>query len=450
MHEEYREPVLCVCASRASSRGVAYRRADDLDSLEVFSDELADAIAFIDTYAPHLAGLRACLRRGIAFHNAALPLQLRQLIEKAVERRVLKVVCATTTLAEGVDLPFRVTVLAEWLQWRMDTRDQQKPFGALKFRNIAGRSGRAGVFAEGDTIVFENVLGPSKFVDHQNRTGAILSMMERPDEVSSALEEEVVSSESEARKRVMSANFLAAISENPRDATLERSYADKLLVRELPNGESAHQMMAKIRADVLGGGGVAFAVAASPLRLTPIGEAASRSLFSPESCRTIIQVLGSLPASNEFEEIAAYLLTELGGIPEQHNSDWSKIVSTSGSRFVVKRDDLQDVLSAWRTGVALPQIFAGLPSVRRSKAKDNVSEWLAGRRRSENWSNNFDKFADFIDAVVEIFLPWVLDACANLSPHVPEANSCPWGEIQSVVSRTIKIRRPDVQITEPL
>ena len=212
MHEEYQEPVLCVRASRASSRGVAFRLAKDLDRIEVLHDELANTIAFIDNYAAHLAGLRECLLRGVYFHNAALPLRLRQLIEKAIEKRVLKVVCATTTLAEGVDLPFRVTVLAEWLQWRMDTRDQQRPFDALKFRNIAGRSGRAGVFAEGDTIVFENVLGPSKFVDAQNRAASILSMMERPDEVRSALEEEVVPAESEARRRVISRQFLAAIS----------------------------------------------------------------------------------------------------------------------------------------------------------------------------------------------------------------------------------------------
>jgi helicase len=444
MHEEYQEPVLCVCASRASSRGVAYRLSKDLDSIEVLSDELANTVAFIDSYAPHLAGLKECLLRGIAFHNAALPLQLRQLIEKAVERRVLKIVCATTTLAEGVDLPFRVTVLAEWLQWRMDTRDQQRPFDALKFRNIAGRSGRAGVFAEGDTIVFENVLGPSKFVDSQNRTTAILSMMERPNEVRSALEEEVIPAESEARRRIISGNFLAAISENPGDLALERSFAKRLLFRKLPNGDSANQMLAKIRTDVLDGGEMAFAVAASSLRLTPLGEAANRSLLSPESCRTIIQVLDTLPMSDEFDEVAAYLLNHLGGIPEQYNSDWSKIALRSGSRFVVKSTDLQNVLSAWRTGVALTEIFAALPSVKKSKSQESVSDWLSGRSTSENWSNSFDKFADFIDAVIENFLPLILDACANLSTHVPgEATMRPWDKFRTVAIRTIEIRHRD-------
>ena len=439
-----------MCASRASSHGVAFRLAKDLDRIEVLHDELANTIAFIDNYAAHLAGLRECLLRGVYFHNAALPLRLRQLIEKAIEKRVLKVVCATTTLAEGVDLPFRVTVLAEWLQWRMDTRDQQRPFDALKFRNIAGRSGRAGVFAEGDTIVFENVLGPSKFVDAQNRAASILSMMERPDEVRSALEEEVVPAESEARRRVISSNFLAAISENPSDGSLEQSFAKRLLVRKLANGDSADQMLAKIRTDVLDGGEMAFATAASPLRLTPLGEAANRSLFSPESCRTIIAALDTLPVSNEFEDVAAHLLTHLGGLPEQPNSDWSKIALKAGSRFVVKSPDVEDVLAAWRTGVALPQIFAELPTVKKSKSQESVLDWLSGRSTSENWSNSFDKFADFIDAVIENFLPLILDACANLSKHVPgEAAMRPWDTFRTIAIRAIENRHLDTQRSAP-
>ncbi|HYD47382.1 MAG TPA: DEAD/DEAH box helicase, partial [Terriglobales bacterium] len=255
LYEEYHQPILCVCASRSSSRGVAAQLAEEFEPYEVLDDLLVEIIGFIDGQAQHLMGLKQCLLSGVAYHNAALPFRLRQLIEQAVERRILRVVCATTTLAEGVDLPFRVTVLADWLQWRMDTKSQQQPFGALKFRNIAGRAGRAGVFTEGDTVVFENLLGPSRFVDHQNRTGAILTMLDTPRQVQSALEEEdIVPTELEARKRVLSSNFLAAIRENPDDESLEKSFAKVLLLRKLPSGETAEQLASKIKAGVLEGG----------------------------------------------------------------------------------------------------------------------------------------------------------------------------------------------------
>ena len=445
MYEETREPVLCVCASRASSRGVAYRLAADLEPIDVLDDALLKPVEYIATFAPHLTGLKACIERGVAFHNAALPVQLRLLIEAAVEKRVLKVVCATTTLAEGVDLPFRVTVLAEWLQWKLDTRDQQKPFGALKFRNIAGRSGRAGVFTEGDTIVLENVLGPSKYADHQNRTASILSMMERPSEVGSALEEDVFPGELEARRRVLSSSFLAAIRENPRDNALEKSFANKLLARKLPNGESIQTVTTKIRTDVLSGGQLAFATAASPLRLTPLGEAANQTVFSPESCRLIVQTIGELGERSEFGEIASFLLAHLGGIPEQPNQDWSKIALSQGSKFVVKAQDLRLVISAWRALTPLPLIFSQLPSVKKSKSRDSVTAWLAGEQRSETWASSFDKVSDFVDSVLEEFLPWLIDACAILTASLPTAEQRSWADLAIVLTETIEARHAGTQ-----
>ena len=497
MYEEFQEPILCVCASRSSSRGVAAKLAEDFEPYEVLDEVITELVQFIETQAQHLLGLKQCLLSGVAYHNAALPLPLRQLIEQAVERRVLRVVCATTTLAEGVDLPFQVTVLAEWLQWRMDTRDQQQPFGALKFRNIAGRAGRAGVFTEGDTVVFENLLGPSRFVDHQNRASAILSMLETPREVQSALEkEEILPTELEARKRVLSSNFLAAIRENPNDERLDKgtskncparstamkpplidtgsflvqfsyvhevgsrtlhvpaifrgphkSFANALFFRKLPTGESAEQLKSKIRSYFLGGGDRAFAVAASPIRLTALGEAANSSRFSPESVRQIISAMEALEASTSFEDVASELLHMLGALPEQQNSDWTKSVSKSGTRFVVKPADLALAISMWQSGLTIAQMFGELPAVKRSKARDNVSEWLSGSRVSENWAGSFDKFADFVKSVIEGYLPWLLEACASLSGVMPTiGRHVPWAELVSIVNETIDRRRAAAQL----
>ena len=85
-----------------------------------------------------------------------IPLDVREGIERAVESRALKVVAATTTLAEGVDLPFRVTILADWLTF---DGEKDRPMDSLLFKNIAGRCGRAGQFTEGDTIIFDNPVG---------------------------------------------------------------------------------------------------------------------------------------------------------------------------------------------------------------------------------------------------------------------------------------------------
>jgi helicase len=376
------------------------------------------------------------LERGVAYHNAGLPIALRQLIEKAVEKKAIKVICATTTLAEGVDLPFRITILAEWLQWRLDTKDQQIPFGPLKFRNIVGRSGRAGVFTEGDTIVFENVLGPSKFVDQQNRTASILSMMESPKQVESALEEEVNPSEYEARCSVISSNFLACIAELPDDEQPEKTFSQHLLAK------SSLELLRKVRAEVLSGGEQAFATAASPLKLTPLGRAANESLLSPESCRQVMRVMHEVWVNLAFDEVCSHLLTNLAGIAEQTNADWKKAAANPrASRFVVKPDVLPQIIEMWRRYEPLPTMFGAIPALARSKSKVNVFDWLEGRAQSENWSNQFDKFADFAEAVLGKFLPMALDACARFSEVLPEHRlGAPWRQIRDLALAIVEGR----------
>lgn len=76
------------------------------------------------------------LRRGVAYHNASLPSDVKQGLEEVIKARELDSVSATTTLAEGVDTPFRHTIVFEWM---VGVKDKQAPMSPLMFRNIAGR-----------------------------------------------------------------------------------------------------------------------------------------------------------------------------------------------------------------------------------------------------------------------------------------------------------------------
>jgi len=49
--------------------------------------------------------LQGCLLTGIAFHHAGLDAQDRRLVEKAFSEGKIKVLCATSTLAMGINLP---------------------------------------------------------------------------------------------------------------------------------------------------------------------------------------------------------------------------------------------------------------------------------------------------------------------------------------------------------
>lgn len=92
--------------------------------------------------------------------------------------------------------------------------------------------------------------------------------------------------------------------------------------------------------------------------------------------------------------------------------------------------------------VDLATMFAELPSVKKSKARESVSEWLAGEQLSENWSGNFDKFVYFIDTVLEQYLPWLLEACAALAIGTEDTAQPPWPEFIAIVDQVLKARHP--------
>lgn len=156
-------PGLIVCPRKVDTRLLARELLAGREEVE--DDEVAGIAASILERYPYLDFLVECLKRGVSYHNASLPFDVRRDIEKLTRERVLSVVCATTTLAEGADLPFRWTIVAHWLTSMRDTGTDMK---SMIFRNIAGRCGRAGAFSEGDTILFENLMGPPSLQNRRN------------------------------------------------------------------------------------------------------------------------------------------------------------------------------------------------------------------------------------------------------------------------------------------
>ena len=165
-YEQYGQPVLCVCSTRRKTRHLAARIAQRFAPLEPLPGPIRVITDLIDQKYQFLRPLKESLQRGVAYHNSSLPHEVREGIERAAETRSLRAVAATTTLAEGVDLPFRVTILVDWLTF---DGENSRPMESLLFKNIAGRCGRAGQFTEGDTVVFDNPVGDSQFTSPARR-----------------------------------------------------------------------------------------------------------------------------------------------------------------------------------------------------------------------------------------------------------------------------------------
>lgn len=96
---------------------------------------------------------------GVAYHHAALPVDVQSEIEDACRSGLITVVCATTTLTEGINLPVRTVVICE-RGFRTEEGFQTvlSPSGVI---NAAGRAGRAGRETEGWVVIADQSGAPS-------------------------------------------------------------------------------------------------------------------------------------------------------------------------------------------------------------------------------------------------------------------------------------------------
>lgn len=86
------------------------------------------------------------LERGVVLHHGKMPGILARLLVELINERVVNLVLATSTLSEGVNLPF-CTILVPKLH------RAQAPINVSEFQNLVGRAGRPGIGTEGRTLV---------------------------------------------------------------------------------------------------------------------------------------------------------------------------------------------------------------------------------------------------------------------------------------------------------
>jgi len=426
---QYAGSILCVCASKDDSRKLAFALAERFEEEETPPAPILQAIDNIERNHPFLRPLNSLLRRGLAYHNASLPHEVREHIEACAKAGSLKVVASTTTLAEGVDLPFRFTVLVDWLTW---SGDKQHPMSGLLFRNIAGRCGRAGVYTEGDTFVYDNLVGDATYTNHvvrpQLQEEVFLSSQSA--ELRSALEDVGGGNDTGERLAVLASQFLASIPENPTSQDLVNEFAKNTLwASRHPEERRVKQTFERIQDSLIDETQGALARAASPLRLTVFGKAANSTGFSPDSCRRIVHFLRQPQSEIAIESICVRLLLDFGSFPEQNNRELRKIASNKRAKFRVKAEDISSIIRLLLNGATAEDIFATLPAVRASSIEPRVDRWLVGDADAQKWDEEFDKFAEFVKTVLRDFLPWTLRSCARLKSFAGGwADTVEWDE----------------------
>ena len=433
--------VLCLCATRRGARQLARALCAIFPENSETSGSLAQAISLIETRHRTLLPLARLLRHGVSWHSAALPSDLRALIERAVSEGDICALASTRTLAEGVDLPWNQTVLADWMVW--DERGWHPMDGGL-FRNIAGRCGRAGAFTEGDTFVFDNPLGPTQWTAPDVRADVqrhqfLDASRKAP---ASSLQPQEGQPIAPAIRAAWESGLSALLSwhstsRGPLDADLLNG------VFYLPHRDSALWNTALSHTfDAWLAGEWARVEADGCWSITARGEALARADLSPATAARLVDALASLPRraptnSAEAANLNSLLWHAVQGVPE--DSDNSPLWAPR-SKFPVRPHDLALVGREWLEGVPVAAMFASLPRVRESKGfpgEEALRAWLdgengAGHKMDDtdaDWTGQFDRFGDWTRSALGTWTPRLWRACAALCPLVssrPDLEKWEW------------------------
>ncbi|WP_276484762.1 DEAD/DEAH box helicase [Paraflavitalea pollutisoli] len=94
-----------------------------------------------DTVHPDY-GLPEVIRKGITYHHARLPSHVRRVVEHAVKEGAIKVVVATTTLLQGVNLPVQNIIIRNPNLNQKKKNQQSSRLSNYELANLRGRAGR--------------------------------------------------------------------------------------------------------------------------------------------------------------------------------------------------------------------------------------------------------------------------------------------------------------------
>ncbi|MDH2444645.1 DEAD/DEAH box helicase [Amnibacterium sp. CER49] len=169
----------CDAAVRQAMRdGIRLTEAWERDEIRAIVDDrcrtLMDEDLAVLGYWEWLEGLE----RGVAAHHAGLLPAFKEVVEELFQRKLVKVVFATETLALGINMPARTVVLEQLEKFNGEGR---VPITPGEYTQLTGRAGRRGIDVEGHSvIVWQEGLDPQAIASLASRRSYPLNSSFRP------------------------------------------------------------------------------------------------------------------------------------------------------------------------------------------------------------------------------------------------------------------------------
>jgi helicase len=326
------------------------------------------------------------LRAGIGVHHGSLPDVLRTAIETDFRQRNLRVLVATNTLAQGVNLPVKTVIFHSC--WRF--HESRERISARDYWNIAGRAGRAGEETEGLIVHIKTTPADDNdfryFLSHRDNVEPVESALFQQllELAQQRLSEEALAVE-------LDPEILALLAEEGQELLLESGIEEIL-------GRTLTQHQASRRGHTLQG--------LNKVIRSTVSAIAER-IDDPE----LLAVYSSTGLSSTS---CAMLHTHI----DEHKSELRELITSD-----LESTSLQTLLE-----LLLP-ICLSLPEmeIRRELASnygDLLSDWIKGVemaaliREYGQQPLEPEEFGKLVDELFRYLLPWGLSAYMRIALHV--------------------------------
>jgi helicase len=437
-HERSNGPVVVFCSSRKQTRELAVLAAKGR-SVGTIAEPTKKVQKLISSKYAYLSLLDYCLERGVAYHNAALPAEVRRSLEDTFQAAAIPIVYATTTLAEGSDFPFRSVVIASpsHYDWEEQTQAAMSP---LLLRNIAGRGGRTSGHLVGDvvqmytpfqmtgsdggsikshTVFLDHLLDPARSVVHSSLSAA-LSKPERT----------LASSH-------LFASFDKVLQRWPANDGILDKYRNCMFDDALKNGlgsgaQGAYEHLMLTGSDF----GEPLATVNSPLTLTPLGLTVLQTCYEVRTAAAIWHKMDDNEwfgtAAISAEDVLVTCAQLSGAVPELRQ------LRTSNRR-PLKPGNLPDVVQSLLDGGTIIDAYRTAESFAAKAMQKKAEELISGNAPTDSSAHErIEVFIDDLKQKVVRELPQLINAIMLFRRY--KQPNAELGVFEQLISELDKVR----------
>lgn len=157
-----RKPILVFCQTRKSCQSSAKKLAEEWDERQPQSRPWPEPTKRIPVISPELQEI---VRYGVAFHHAGLDPQDRRAVEQAFLDGRLSVICCTSTLAMGLNLPCHMVVLKGTTSYQENSIAE---LSDLEVMQMLGRAGRPQFGNSGVAVILTRARNKQHYQDMES------------------------------------------------------------------------------------------------------------------------------------------------------------------------------------------------------------------------------------------------------------------------------------------